>query len=378
MTNVVDLEDWACLPDRPPLPVAEFYRIRLWDGNGFDEKRNISDPKPTPEQILEAYGLRPVDNYVLLDLEQHGVSELPFGEPVDISDRRAERFFAFKTDRTYKVKLNGDRFPWGSPRISGEMLRLIGRIPDNHQIILQRTDKPDLVLEDNDTVALDDAGLETLFSRKAAWKLLVQGVMLTLSSPTIVVRDALIEAGLDPDKGWIAALKIKGQPREAIGLDGIIDLTKKGIEKLWLRPSNIQNGEAPIGLRRDFDLDDRDRQYLDKRGIAWDTVMQGAGRWVILRLFPLPTGYTVSVADIAIQIPATYPIAALDMFYCAPFLQLTSGRLIPQTQGRQTLDGQTYQRWSRHRQGETVWNPNADSLITHIAIIDESLSREVE
>lgn len=378
MTDEIDIEDWARQPEEPPLPAATGYKVRLWDGDGFDEKRRIGDATPTPEQILETFGLRPAQDYVLLIRDRHGVSELPLGHAIDIGDRRAEQFFAFKTDRTYKVELNGDRFTWGATTISAKLLRILGRVPDTHQLHISRKDEPDLVLDHDAVVNLAAADLEIITSREASWKLKVQGVLLTLSTSTISVRDALVKAGIDPDKGWTAALKIKGAPREAIGLDGIIDLSRAGIEKLWLRPNHIQNGEAQLGPRRDFDLPDTDTAFLAQRGLHWDSVMDGASRWIILRNFPLPDGYTVGAADIAVQIPATYPQAALDMFYCRPFLQLASGRQIPATSARQAIVRESYQRWSRHRSGDTAWNPNWDSLITHIAIIDDALIREVE
>lgn len=378
MTDEIDIEDWAAQDGQPPLPTASGYRVRLWDGEDFDEKRNINDPTPTPEQILDIFDLRPARDYVLLIKDRHGVSELALGNAIDISDRRAERFFAFKTDRTYKAELNGDRFTWGAPSISTKLLRLIGRVPEGHQLILARKDKPDLVLGDDAEVNLAAEDVEVITSRESSWKLKVQGVLLTLTTSTISVRDALVKAGIDPDKGWTAALKIKGAPREAIGLDGIIDLSRQGIEKLWLRPNHINNGEVPTGPCRDFDLGDIDKTYLTNRGLRWDAVMEGASRWIILRDFPLPDGYTTETTDIAVQIPATYPQAALDMFYCRPFAQLTSGQQIPATEARQSIAGQSYQRWSRHRSGATAWNPNHDNLITHIAIIDDALAREVE
>jgi len=378
MTNEIDLEDWALQAEQPPLPADCGYRIHLWDGDGIDEKRRIEDPTPTPEQILETFGFRPARDYVLLIKDRHGVSELELGKSIDISDRRAERFFAFKADRTYKIELNGDRFTWGASTISASLLRLLGRVPDSHQLVLARTDKPDVVLESDAQVNLAEPGLETISSSKPYWKLRVQGILLTLSMPTISVRDALVKAGIDPDQGWTAALKFKGAPREAIGLDGVIDLSRKGIEKLWLRPNHINNGEAQCGPRRDFSLDNNDTDYLRKRGLRWEAINDGGSHWVILKDFPFPEGYTTEIADIAIQIPRTYPQAALDMFYCCPFAQLTTGRRIPATECRMSILGQSYQRWSRHRSGAMRWNPNRDSLITHIAIIDDALAREVE
>lgn len=166
------------------------------------------------------------------------------------------------------------------------------------------------------------SGLEIIVSRKQTWQLKVQGVLLTLTAASISVRDALVKAGIDPNKGWTAALKIKGAPRETIGLDGIIDLSRPGIEKLWLRPNHINNGEAPCGPCRDFAIPQADAQFLEKRELVWDSVMEGASRWIIFRKYPMPEGYTMSEADIAVQIPATYPQAALDMFYCYPLCNL--------------------------------------------------------
>jgi hypothetical protein len=61
------------------------------------------------------------------------------------------------------------------------------------------------------------------------------------------------------------------------------------------------------------------------------------------------------------------------MFYCHPPLALPSGAAIPQTQQIETVIGLPFQRWSRHRQ----WDPARDTLATHLALIDESLHREV-
>ena len=79
------------------------------------------------------------------------------------------------------------------------------------------------------------------------------------------------------------------------------------------------------------------------------------------------------MADIAIEVPVSYPGAQLDMFYCHPPLALQSGAGIPQTQHLETITGLSFQRWSRHRQ----WDAARDTLATHLALVDESLRREV-
>ena len=47
--------------------------------------------------------------------------------------------------------------------------------------------------------------------------------------------------------------------------------------------------------------------------------------------------------------------------------------LVQQTQHIETITGLPFQRWSRHRQ----WDVARDTLATHLALIDESLLREV-
>ena len=354
MTEDIDIEEWARSSADDPLPAANGFRIRLWDGDGFDEKRRLADATPTGAQVLDAFGRHPVNEYVLLLLDRDGLNEVAPDEIIQIGDRRAERFFAFRTDRLWFGAMNDKRFPWGKPTISETILRLVFRVP------------------------LDDAGLERLFTRKSVWKLLVQGVTLTFDTPKILVKDALVKAGLDPDRGWTAILKFVGLPKEPVALTDTIDLSRKGIEKLWLRPNHVNNGEAPSGLHRAFSLRDEDILYLSQRSLEWDAVVDGGQRWFILRNYPLPPGYRQHEVDIAVLIPPTYPAASLDMFFCAPHLSLVSGRTIPCTQTHQAISGVSFQRWSRHRHADTVWNPAVDSLITHIALIDDAITREVE
>jgi hypothetical protein len=206
------------------------------------------------------------------------------------------------------------------------------------------------------------------------WKLNVQGVLIESRQPEITVRHAIKEAGFNPDTPWIIVLKIFGEPKHEVDLSFVIDLRHPGIEKLRLTPRHINNGEMAATPRRDFALLPGDEAHLGRLGLAWDAINDGGRRWLMLRNYPLPAGYNVRVADIAIEIPVSYPGAQLDMFYCYPPLALTSGAVIPQTQSQETISGRVYQRWSRHRD----WNAACDTLVTHLALLDESLSREVE
>ncbi|WP_407116132.1 E2/UBC family protein [Bradyrhizobium sp. LMG 9283] len=206
------------------------------------------------------------------------------------------------------------------------------------------------------------------------WKLNVQGVVIESRFPQIVVRDALKLAGFDPDAGWIIVLKIAGEPRKEVELNATIDLTHPGVEKLRLTPRHINNGEAAGPCRRDFALLPQDEVHLDRLGLRWETIADGARRWLLLHSYPLPQGYTVGATDIAIEVPVSYPGAQLDMFYCHPHLALANGQPIPQVQCIESVTGIGFQRWSRHR----PWDSARDNVGTHLALVDESLRREVE
>ncbi|PAY09316.1 hypothetical protein CK489_08200 [Bradyrhizobium sp. UFLA03-84] len=205
------------------------------------------------------------------------------------------------------------------------------------------------------------------------WKLNVQGVIIESRKPEIVVREAIQQAGFNPDTPWIIVLKVAGEPKREVDLAFVIDLRHKGIEKLRLTPRQINNGEMCAQRRIDFAMLPQDEALLDRLGFDWETLVDAGRRWLIIRNYLLPRGYQAAAATIGIEVPVSYPGAQLDMFYCHPPLALPSGAAIPQTQQIETVIGLPFQRWSRHRQ----WDPARDTVATHLALVDESLHREV-
>jgi hypothetical protein len=206
------------------------------------------------------------------------------------------------------------------------------------------------------------------------WKLNVQGVVIESPHPEIVVRHAIKQAGFNADAPWIIVLKIAGEPKKEVDLSFVIDLRHKGIEKLRLTPRQINNGEMAVKRCVEFALLPQDEEHLDHLGLRWETLVDAGRRWLFIRGYPIPPGYRSTATDIAIEVPVSYPGAQLDMFYCNPPLTLHSGAAIPQTQHMEPVAGLLFQRWSRHRQ----WDAARDTLATHLALVDESLRREVE
>ncbi|HBM13268.1 MAG TPA: hypothetical protein DD390_11290 [Rhodospirillaceae bacterium] len=374
----IDIEKWCETHGDKAIPIADSYTVRLWDGDGFDEKRRLDDRKPTGRQILGAFGRHPADEFELLMLSRDSVIErVNLDETIDLAAQGPERFFSFRTDRLHNLSIDGRRFSWGASSIEVSLLRLIARIPEDCDLYFEEQDEADRLLKETDILDLSQPNLEKVYSRKRKWKFDVQGVILTLAEPLIQVRDALVQAGFDPDKGWIAILKRKGEPKEQVTLDYLVDLTTPGIERLRLTPGEINNGEAVVSLRKEFALLPKDEEFLNRRGCVWETFIEGKRRWLKIHGFHLPSGYNKASVDLCIDVPEAYPGAALDMFYCHPQLVRANGSSIAQTDSRVDIQGVPHQMWSRHLNGSTRWNPASDSVLTHIAVVDECLLREV-
>ena len=315
---------------------------------------------------------------MLLMLQVSGnLEEIGLSESVNVYQQGVEQFIAFEIDRLFYFELNGRRFPWGDKFITENILRTLGGIDSNQSLWLTDRSAEDKMLNDADKVNLNNRGLEIIYSKAMSWKLNVHGVVIASEAPTILASEAMIQAGFDPSEDWNLILKVKGKPKQPITKDDEIDLTQSGIEKLRLMRKEIINGEKPIELRSDFVLLDKDTKYLNALDVQWETLQDGARRWLIIKDFQLPNGYNQERTDIAIDIPPAYPDAALDMFYCNPSLNLKSGAVIAQTNSQQAIAGNSFQRWSRHLAPSTQWNPKVDSVITQMTIVEESLLREV-
>jgi hypothetical protein len=43
----------------------------------------------------------------------------------------------------------------------------------------------------------------------------------------------------------------------------------------------------------------------------------------------------------------------------------------------QPISGRSFQRWSRHRGQGSAWKSDSDNVITHLALVESSLRKEV-
>ncbi|MBI9013190.1 MAG: hypothetical protein JEZ08_13235 [Clostridiales bacterium] len=129
-------------------------------------------------------------------------------------------------------------------------------------------------------------------------------------------------------------------------------------------------------IQFDFNLPEDDMEFLRNLEYRFHTRNDGRYRWMILENYPIPDGYNVSTASIAISIPNGYPTNQLDMAYFFPPLSRVDNKPIGATQVQQNILGQSYQRWSRHRTPSNPWRPGLDDISSHLSLINEWLLRE--
>ncbi len=129
-------------------------------------------------------------------------------------------------------------------------------------------------------------------------------------------------------------------------------------------------------MRREFQLPEEDIAGLDARGLKWEAIKVGDAKWIIFRDYPIPEGYKVRFADMALSISPSYPDTQIDMANFFPALELVSGKVM-QRLTPVNIEGKQYQQWSRHRTQANPWRIGLDSVCSHILLVDTWLQREL-
>lgn len=139
------------------------------DGKFFttvnDATVKFQDVTPSGERILDKAGLKPPGEYVLIQLMCHSTRSVGLGEKVDLWAPGTEAFRAFKSDRIFRFTLNEHGFEWGVDKIPEPELRVIGRVPEDEVLVLER-DGDDVDLKPTDILDLGHSGTEHLHTEK--------------------------------------------------------------------------------------------------------------------------------------------------------------------------------------------------------------------
>jgi hypothetical protein len=125
----------------------------------------FSDPTSKGARILDKADLKPVSEYVLIQLMHHRSRSIGLDETVDLRAEGTEEFRAFKSDRIFRFTLNDHGYEWGADKIQEPELRVIGHVRADEVLLLERDGK-DIDLKPSDVLDLGHAGTEHLHTEK--------------------------------------------------------------------------------------------------------------------------------------------------------------------------------------------------------------------
>ena len=128
----------------------------------------IQDRKATGAQIGHLAGAHPIEEFsVLAHLESGTLESLRPEEVVDLADPKIERFFVIRSSQSYRWAYTDLSMEWPLPRLTGEQVRFLCKVPDDEELVLQHQGVPDEEIGDDDEADLSATGLERLYSRTA-------------------------------------------------------------------------------------------------------------------------------------------------------------------------------------------------------------------
>ncbi|HAZ46386.1 MAG TPA: hypothetical protein DDW76_33960 [Cyanobacteria bacterium UBA11369] len=144
----------------------ESYKVQI-DNVGY----TLEDPVVTGQQLLDKAAKRPADEYLIFQLLSDGqLEEIRLDETVDLRRYGIEKFITWHSDRSFFFVIDGRRFQWGAPVITGLKLKqLAGVDPVAYGVWLEvRGSGDDRLIANNEQVDLQRPGIEQFFTGKTA------------------------------------------------------------------------------------------------------------------------------------------------------------------------------------------------------------------
>lgn len=208
-----------------------------------------------------------------------------------------------------------------------------------------------------------------------SYRFRVDREIITVGQPVLTGRQILELAHKTPPEKFKLFQHLHGGQTVPVALTDIVDLRAKGIERFKTLPTDPMDGLQDMA-RREFLMPEGDVAFLDRQGLRWETLVMANVKWLFIYGYPIPKGYTVGAADIALRIDAQYPDAQIDMAYFKPALARTDGGTLHNL-SEAAIGGQKWQQWSRHRTQQNPWRPGVDDVETHLLLVNHWLQNDL-
>jgi len=145
------------------------FRVQIGDENLNFKLKQFEDPIVLGRQIIGASGATPVDEHATIAILENGdFEDIRLDESYDLRARGVEKVLVFRTDRSFKFKINNRDLEWPRACVSGYVLKKIAELPAGHSLWLEVRGGQDREIADDDLISLDEAGVEKFFSLQPA------------------------------------------------------------------------------------------------------------------------------------------------------------------------------------------------------------------
>lgn len=366
-------------------------------------------PEVTGTELLKAAGFEHLQCHTLYQkLKGCDFDKVALDDVINLADEGIERFVTKGPD-VFNYGVNGEPETTDKKELTPyQIMQLKGVHPHNHYLVQLLPDGKRIVYAycPDEPIKMDCRGMKFLTEKwldivnieeygnhckpvppARIYKIKVDKGYHDWPKPFIMVPELIhLEYPVNPKP--VEVYKFLNTSPKPIKLkaDEVVDLTERCLVRFTIQPKEQEDGlspepaqEAPIEdevkIRKDFTLPEEDEEFLDSLGLLWEAVGNQPGMWVIIHDYPIPAGYNVQKAEVALSIIGTYPAVQIDMAYFFPPLVKDSGTVIPNV-FEQSLDSKKYQGWSRHRKaGE--WRPGVDCVATHLCLVDNWLVKDL-
>jgi hypothetical protein len=298
---------------------------------------------------------------------------------------------------SHSININGSEIlDMSKSKLCGSAIkRLLHDDISNKVLYLELECAPDYLLSDDDCLiissfskfllvnqSISDADIPDLEDCACAqeqpdkhqkYKIRIDKIKYKVECPRLTGREILALA--DHDESRYLYQKFSGGERRQIELNEKVDFTEPGIERFHTMRCEHQEGLQQA--RKHFSLPEEDVEFLNSLNLEWECVIENRIKRVVIRSFPLPSGYNLSCVDLNMQISNSYPTTQIDMAYFFPAMSRVDNKPI-RALAQDVFDGKSWQRWSRHRTASNPWQPGVDNVATHVAYIQSWFSQELQ
>lgn len=271
-----------------------------------------------------------------------------------------------------EIKIGSQSFRVDPGVVKGSALHSLAEIKPPQQLVVSRRGAMDVpiglddyvIIEGDEKFAIGDGDPPIVDN-----PCLRSGIKFSLNGEKFVGNDALDKAKLTGAE--IKALVASGGPTDGLFAE-LKDFADEPIQDDWRivvqdKDSFITVPCGNVGDQKVLAIQAFEHQLAELRQQYGqvDVVSSDQLRLVAIRGVVLPQGWNCDSVDLMIQVPQTYPPAALDMFWTFPHLKLLSGAWPQAGDQFEQHAGINWQRFSWHYTGNR-WHPGRDSLSSHM------------